>query len=345
MSTPSWKPKGNTFCKYCQQWIRDTPSEQKRHERSKHHVINVQNYIRNQQQQERNVEKEQQRNRKLLDNIEKRVSKNINNDESSNPYFQQFLKHQEEMQKIPLLPPPIHLISSQQPPQQQSELANENIVETEEKFEPESFEHNDLPLSTLVSSSDATEQKTSFVKSKHTKKSVKTSSAPAEIGGYYDDPNYFYYEQDDEEESKEESSKASEASEAIEQKQEANKDIPVVKTQTSSSWKNKYATSYSTSSNTTFGQWEVVSVAKREPVTSNNEASQLSFATSAGDNFKNDDSLTHEEDTLGGSYTHTDKKRKFNASTSADLSSTKKVKSEDSTQPKKPISFSLSRKK
>ncbi|KAF0981589.1 hypothetical protein FDP41_012246 [Naegleria fowleri] len=349
MSTPSWKPKGNTFCKYCQQWIRDTPSEQKRHERSKHHVINVQNYIRNQQQQERNIEKEQQRNRKLLDNIEKRVSKNINNDESSNPYYQQYLQHQAEMQKVPIFPPPIHLLSpppQQQPPlQDQAELIKEQTSH-EENVEPELFEHNDLPLSALVSASESGTEQQSIVKSKKKKKTAGANSAPAEIGGYYDDPNYFYYEQ---EESKEDTStKATEDKSSSEQK-ESFKDVSAVPKTQVSSWKNKYAQNYSTSASATFGQWEVVSVTKREPVASNDETSH-SFATDTGDHLKNDDPETHEEDKLGGSYTHHNadkKKRKFDTTVTSSglVSSTKKVKSEDSTQPKKPISFSLSKKK
>jgi len=327
-------PKGNTLCKYCQQWIRDTPSEQKRHERSKHHIKNLQEHIRNKQAKERDEQKEHNRNRKILDNIERHVNKKPSADESSNTYYQQYLKHQEEMQKDIGMPNPMQLLASMMggndANKQQAPPSSSHTKHYEE--DQEAYECNDMPLGAhLETISSSSTPISDMPSSKQSEKKKKQSSAPTEIGSYYDDPNYFYYDHDEEEEPK----STETASEEIKPEEEAPK-----KPKPPSTWKNKYVDSHSTAASQ-FGQWEVVSVSKREEVKPTSEASpQGNFTTKEEED--DDKKTTHEEDALGGDYSL--KKRKFEMALPNDP---KRVKQEGSNAtPKKPtISFSLGKKK
>ena len=88
-----------------------------------------------------------------------------------------------------------------------------------------------------------------------------------------------------------------------------------------------------------FGQWEIVKVSKiEEPETTQPEISKASVSDSK--HFKNEE---HEEDKLGGLYTLSSDPKKRKLSDNIEESS-KKVKTED-TGPRKPLSFSLSKKK
>ena len=129
-----------------------------------------------------------------MDNLERKVAKSVT-DESENVYYQQYLKHQEEMQKIPLVPPPIHLLFNNENNKPQS--TETEVEKPEQNLEnSDAFECNDLPLDAFIEHSTSQNKQISKPKKKNEKK----NQQPTEIGGYYDDPNYFYYEQDEEKE-------------------------------------------------------------------------------------------------------------------------------------------------
>ncbi|EFC44395.1 predicted protein [Naegleria gruberi] len=319
MSTPSWKRKDNTYCKYCQQWIRDTPSEKRNHERSKHHVINVQKHINNQQISERNKQKEEQRNRKIVDNIERKVQSGSNGE---NQYYQAFLKHQQEMDKLPsvVMENVFNSFTNQQQaddtPHPPKEPQQDDVIQEPEQSD--SFECNDLPLGAIVKSIKPVE---THVAPKTSAPKKKTYTEPTEIGSYYDDPNFFYYEQEEEKEEKE-------------KVEEQPIEEVIRKEKPKSDWKNQYSNATTASANT-FGQWEIVQVSKIEA----DAPSESNSSASSTKTHQNKDE--HEEDQFGGSYNIPETKKRKNETIEE---SSKKVKSEDNA-PRKPLSFSLAKKK
>ncbi|KAL9644219.1 hypothetical protein ABK040_005680 [Willaertia magna] len=311
-----YKRVGSFYCKYCSQWMRDTPSEKKKHERSKHHIKNLQTYIKEQQQNERNKEKELNKNKKILERIEKKVDSSIGTEENveGNRFYKQYLEQQKKINDMLTAPPTNFLVQNEEQVVEEPQPV-EQKTEGQNKINTNSYEFNDMPLTAHLETNIESQvdqipiqaNKEKKNKKKDKQKHVETN---IEIGSYYDDPNYFYYDHEDEEKEEEQKKKEETKTENKEEEEIVIEGLPEKKKKSkpSSSWKSQYDNISNTAP--VIGQWEVVSVKKRDPVAKQEDIYKIHNSHMNDFNSSSSTLLTHnkknveehEEDKLGGSY-------------------------------------------